>query len=96
MAVQKHTSPYLNQPGVFTAIHGFEWTSMPGGNNLHRNLLFRDGADKVSQIIPMSLFDSEDPEDLWKYMRAYPNQFRTEPIVRLSVHHKQNIQRGGT
>ena len=65
-AAEKH-----NQPGVFTAIHGFEWTSMPGGNNLHRNVIFRDGADKVSQIIPMSLYDSEDPEDLWKYLAAY-------------------------
>jgi hypothetical protein len=60
-----------NQPGVFTAIHGFEWTSMPGGNNLHRNVIFRDGADKVSQIIPLSLYDSEDPEDLWDYLAAY-------------------------
>jgi hypothetical protein len=65
-AAEKH-----NQPGVFTAMHGFEWTSMPGGNNLHRNVIFRDGADKVSQIIPMSLYDSEDPEDLWEYMQAY-------------------------
>ncbi len=65
-AAEKH-----NQPGVFTAIHGFEWTSMPGGNNLHRNVIFRDGADKVSQILPMSLYDSEDVEDLWKYLDAY-------------------------
>ena len=65
-AAEKH-----NQPGVFTAIHGFEWTSMPGGNNLHRNVIFRDGADKVSQIIPMSLYDSEDVEDLWVYLDTY-------------------------
>jgi hypothetical protein len=31
-------------PGVFTTIIGFEWTSLVAGNNLHRNVLFRDGA----------------------------------------------------
>ena len=36
-----------NEPGVFTTLHGFEWTSAPGGNNLHRTVVFRDGADRV-------------------------------------------------
>jgi len=38
---------------------------------LKRDVIFRDGADKVSQILPMSLYDSEDPEELWKYLAAY-------------------------
>ena len=53
-----------NQPGAFSAIIGFEWTSAPGGNNLHRNVLFRDGADVAKQVLPISLYDSEDPADL--------------------------------
>jgi hypothetical protein len=57
-----------NQPSAFTAIIGFEWTSTPDGNNLHRNVLFRDGADVARQVLPISLYDSEDPEDLWKWM----------------------------
>ena len=39
--------------------------------NLHRNVIFRDGKDKADQIIPMSTYDSTDPEDLWKWMAAY-------------------------
>ena len=60
----------FNQPGVFTTLHGFEWTSAPGGNNLHRTVIFRDNVDRVKQIIPFSAFDSQDPADLWKYMDA--------------------------
>ena len=50
---------------------GYEWTSVPGGNNLHRNVLFRDGKDKADQILPFSAWQSEDPEKLWAWMDAY-------------------------
>ena len=60
-----------NEPGRFTAMAGFEWTSSPQGNNLHRCVIFEDGADKTSQTIPFSLFDGGDPEDLWEYMEGY-------------------------
>lgn len=60
-----------NQPGVFTAMTGFEWTSQPNGNNLHRIVVFADGADKTSRVRPFSLFDSQDPAKLWDYMEKY-------------------------
>jgi hypothetical protein len=57
-----------NQPGVFTAMTGFEWTSQPSGNNLHRIVVFADGADKTSRVRPFTMFDSQDPAKLWDYM----------------------------
>ncbi len=60
-----------NTPGSFTALIGFEWTSSPSGNNLHRNVVFRDDKSLADQIIPFSAYDSEDPEDLWAWMAEY-------------------------
>jgi hypothetical protein len=37
-------------------------------------VIFRDGADKTNQTLPFSLFDSEDPEDLWDYMGTYESE----------------------
>ena len=63
-----------NQPGLFTAMIGYEWTSGPDGNNLHRNVIYRDGKDKADLKIPISAYDSEDPERLWDWMEAYEQE----------------------
>ena len=60
-----------NEPGRFTALMGYEYTSVPKGNNLHRIVIFRDGADKVSKIIPFSAMESQNPEKLWTYFANY-------------------------
>ena len=39
-----------NDPGRFTAFIGFEWTSNTGGNNLHRNVIFRDNGEKAQPV----------------------------------------------
>ena len=57
-----------NEPGKFTAFIGFEWTSTPGGSNMHRNVIFRDNGDVARKILPYSSYDSENPEDLWVYL----------------------------
>ena len=80
-----------NRPGVFTTLHGFEWTSAPGGNNLHRTVIFRDGADRVNKVIPFSAFDSSDPAELWKYMDAYAQ--KTGGQV-LAIPHNGNLSNG--
>ncbi|NKB34880.1 MAG: DUF3604 domain-containing protein [Pseudomonadales bacterium] len=61
----------FNDPGTFTAMIGNEWTSFPGANNLHRNIVYRDGADKALQFLPYTTVDSENPEDLWTWMENY-------------------------
>ncbi|WP_234219743.1 DUF3604 domain-containing protein [Ruegeria pomeroyi] len=65
------TAERFNEPGLFTALHGFEWTSSYEANNLHRIVMFRDDADRVEDLVPFSNYDSSDPEDLWDWLEAY-------------------------
>lgn len=63
-----------NEPGRFTAFIGYEWTSVPQGNNLHRNVIFRDGEERARQVMPMTTIPplgSTDPLDLYKWMENY-------------------------
>jgi hypothetical protein len=80
-----------NQPGVFTAFIGFEWTSHPNGNNMHRVVIFRDGADRAGQVLPFSQYDSVDAEDLWDYLERY--QEKTGGSV-MSIPHNGNLSNG--
>src|SRR5262245_53456018 len=60
-----------NEPGRFTTLIAYEWTSNAGGgDNLHRNVIYRDGKDKADQVLPFTTFQSENPEELWKWMDA--------------------------
>jgi hypothetical protein len=80
-----------NDPGHFTAFIGFEWSSQPGGDNLHRNVIFRDNADKALQVVPLTTFDSQDPESLWRYLADY--QQKTGGHV-LAIPHNSNLSGG--
>jgi len=80
-----------NDPGRFTALIGFEWTSSPGGNNLHRNVIFRDGKDLADQIIPISNYDASDPEKLWAWMTAYEQKTGGQM---LAIPHNGNLSNG--
>jgi hypothetical protein len=80
-----------NQPGAFTAFIGFEWTSMPDGRNLHRVVIFRDDKTRATQVIPLSFFDTADPEDLWKYMEAYEQKTGGRM---LAIPHNGNLSNG--
>jgi hypothetical protein len=80
-----------NQPGVFTAFHGFEWTSVLDGKNLHRVVIFRDKKDRVQQVMPLSAYDTTDPEKLWDYLEAYEK--KTGGQV-LAIPHNGNLSNG--
>ncbi len=80
-----------NIPGTFTAFTGYEWSSQPSGNNLHRVVLFRDGKEKTAQVLPFSAQDSEDPEDLWSALENYEEL--TGGNV-LAIPHNGNISNG--
>ncbi len=84
----------FNQPGVFTAIIGFEWTSLIQGNNMHRVVLMRDGATRARQVVPYTMTapqGSPDPRDLWKYMNNYVEQTNGEI---LAIAHNGNLSNG--
>ncbi len=81
----------FNEPGKFTAFIGWEWTSMPGGDNLHRVVILRDGADKAARTFPFSATDSENPEDLWKVLAAYEEKTGGRA---LAIPHNGNISGG--
>jgi hypothetical protein len=85
------TAERFNEPGRFTAMIGYEWTSVPGGNNLHRNVLFRDNKDKADRVFPFSAWNSEDPEKLWEWMAKYEEKTGGKL---LAIPHNANLSNG--
>ena len=84
----------FNDPGVFTALIGFEWSSLntaDAPSNLHRVVIFKDNASKAGRVLPFSQFDSADPEDLWDYMASYE---QTTGGSVLAIPHNGNLSNG--
>ena len=84
----------FNAPGRFTAFIGYEWTSNTGGNNLHRNVVFRDDGARASQVDPFTVYPpygSDNPAKLWDWMQAYEQ--KTGGRV-LAIAHNGNLSNG--
>ena len=67
----------FNKPHQFTTFIAYEWTSLVRGNNLHRNVIFRDGPDRASQVVPYTTtrpMGSPNPRDLWAWMQDYESK----------------------
>jgi hypothetical protein len=84
----------FNDPGHFTTFIAFEWTSLVSGNNLHRNVIFRDGAERAGRVEPYTTtppIGSRNPRDLWKWMQAYED---TTGGSVLAIPHNGNLSNG--
>ena len=83
-----------NDPGNFTALIGFEWTSLIKGANMHRVVIYRDNTDKASQMVAYTTtppMGSINPRDLWKWMDNYEE--KTGGDV-LAIAHNGNLANG--
>jgi len=84
----------FNEPHVFTAMIAYEWTSLVAGNNLHRNVIFRDGPERALQVVPFLMSPpagSPDPRDLWNWMQNYEDDTGGDV---LAIPHNPNLSNG--
>ncbi len=74
----------------FTSFVGYEWTATPGGDNLHRNIVFRNA---VTQTLPTSYVEEGTVQGLW-------DRLKTECLDGLpgcdvmTIPHNSNLSRG--
>jgi hypothetical protein len=84
----------FNRPGYFTTFIAYEWTSLVKGNNLHRNVIFRDGPQRAQQVVPYTTtapIGSPNPRDLWAWMQAYEDKTGGQVTA---IPHNGNISNG--
>jgi hypothetical protein len=83
-----------NDPGKFTALIGYEWTSLVMGNNMHRVVIYRDGREYAGRMVPFTTqppLGSINPRDLWKWLNNYENETGGDV---LAIAHNGNLSNG--
>ena len=85
------TADRFDEPGRFSAFAGYEWSAMPGGDNLHRVVVFADDSSRTGQTLPFTAFDSTDPEALWRYLAEYEQLTGGQAIA---IPHNSNLSGG--
>ena len=84
----------FNDPGTFTTFIAYEWTSLVSGDNLHRNVIFRDGPERAGQIVPYTTtppVGSPNPRDLWAWLQNYEDTTGGDV---LAIPHNGNLSNG--
>lgn len=87
----------FNKPNQFTTLIGYEWSSTNNGDNLHRVVMYRDGADKAVQTDPVSVIaglsdvSAFQPEALWAGLQHYE---QTTGGQILAIPHNSNLSSG--
>ncbi|MCJ8294342.1 MAG: DUF3604 domain-containing protein [Colwellia sp.] len=84
----------FNEPHKFTTMISYEWTSMVKGNNLHRNIILRDGPDRALQVLPFTMtapIGSANPQDLWQWLTDYE---KTTGGRAIAIPHNGNLSNG--
>ncbi len=74
------------EPGKFTTLYGYEWTSIPRGANMHRNVFFRETPGPYA----FSAFDSNLPSELWSHLEG----LRAQGIQAFAIPHNSNVSNG--
>ena len=88
------TADRFNDPGKFTALIGFEWTSVPQGFNLHRNVILRDDQYRAKQVVPLTTQPPKgttNPLDLYKWLEDYEAKTGGQA---LAIAHNGNLSNG--
>ena len=80
-----------NRPGEFSALLGWEWSSIPAGANLHRVIVTPNGREQASQYLPFGSDQSQYPQDLWQWLQATADASDSQFI---SIPHNSNISKG--
>ena len=80
-----------NDPGVFTTIIGWEWTSQPDGSNLHRVVFTPTDGATAKQFLPFTPREGPRPEDLWNWLEETSDRLGIDFV---SIPHNPNISRG--
>ncbi len=80
-----------NQPGVFTALIGWEYSLIPGGANLHRIVMTDIDAERAQSFAPFGFDDSSFPSDLWAWLEDTSEATGGNFIA---IPHNSNISKG--
>ena len=76
-----------NKPGEFTTFVAYEWTGVPDGANLHRNVIFRN--NHVPPL-PISYFEANTPAELWRQLK----EGCQAPCEAIAIPHNSNQSKG--